>query len=129
MDPVVHFELPVKDVAKAKVFYQKVFGWEVMDHAMPDGSIYVGVRTTPVDEQSRMPLKPGAINGGMMARTDKVQAPVFAISVPSIDERVQQVQAAGGKVVTPKVDLGIGFYAYIADPDGTVVGLWEDAKK
>src|SRR5262249_39747251 len=126
MDPVVHFELPVKDVAKAKAFYQQVFGWEVLDHAMPDGAVDVGGGTTAVDEATRMPLKPGAINGGMMARTDKVQAPVFAIAVPSIDERVKQVQVAGGTLVTPKMDLGIGFYAYVADPDGTVVGLWED---
>jgi predicted enzyme related to lactoylglutathione lyase len=128
MDPVVHFELPVKDVGKARAFYGTIFGWELMEHAMPDGSTYVGVRTTAVDEGTRLPLKPGAINGGILKADVQVRAPVLAISVPSIDERVRQVTAAGGKVIKPKVDLGIGCYAYVADPEGTVIGLWEDAK-
>ena len=43
---------------------------------------------------------------------------------------MKTIEAAGGKVVTPKVEMmGMGYYAYIADPDGNVVGLWEDAKK
>ena len=129
MDPVVHFELPVNDLARAKAFYGGVFGWHLMEHPMPDGSVYVGAVTTPVDEQSRMPLKPGAINGGVMVRNDRIKSPVFAISVPSIDDRVRQVEAAGGKLVQAKVDLQIGFYAYVSDPDGNIVGLWEDAKK
>jgi predicted enzyme related to lactoylglutathione lyase len=129
MDPVVHFEIPVSDLAKARSFYGSLFGWSLMDHPMPDGSTYVGVVTTPPDEKTRMPLTPGAINGGMMVRTEKVKAPTFAVKVASIEERIRQAQAAGGKLIQPKMDLGIGFYAYIADPDGNVLGLWEDAKK
>ena len=34
---------------------------------------------------------------------------------------MKTIEAAGGKVVTPKVEMmGMGFYAYIADPDGNV---------
>lgn len=128
MDPVVHFELPVKDLARAKEFYGSVFGWNLMDHPMADGSTYVGCRSTAVDEKTFKPLEAGAINGGMMLRTDKVQTPVFAVKVPSVDQRIKDVVAAGGRLVTPKIDLGIGFYAYVADPEGTVIGLWEDAK-
>jgi CheY-like chemotaxis protein len=30
----------------------------------------------------------------------------------------------------PKIDMqGMGFYAYVTDPEGTVLGLWEDAPK
>ena len=33
-------------------------------------------------------------------------------------------------IVFRRVDMmGMGFYAYISDPDGNVLGLWEDAKK
>ncbi len=129
MDPIVHFEIPVKDLAKSKTFYQSIFGWEVMDHAMPNGQTYVGCVTTAVDEKTRIPHKPGAINGGMMLQNANIKVPVFAIHVASIDEKVKKIEAAGGKVVQPKMDLGIGFYSYIADPEGTIVGLWEDAKK
>lgn len=81
-------------------------------------------------EKTRMPLKPGAINGGIMKRTEVAKAPIFAINVSSIDDKVKEVEKAGGKVVMPKMDMmGMGFYAYVTDPSGNVVGLWEDAKK
>lgn len=130
MDPIVHFELPVADTDAAKKFYGPIFGWKLQDWPMPDGSTYIGVHTTPIDEKTRIPLKPGAINGGIMKRSDTVKAPVFAIHVDSIDEKMKEVVTAGGTVVMPKVDMmGMGFYAYFADPSGNVVGLWEDAPK
>jgi predicted enzyme related to lactoylglutathione lyase len=108
----------------------KLFGWKLQDWPMPDGSKYIGVHTTPIDETTRMPLKPGAINGGIMKRTKDAKAPIFAINVESIDEKVKQVEHAGGKVVMPKMDMmGMGFYAYVSDPEGNVLGLWEDSKK
>ena len=130
MDPIVHFEIPVNDIEKARAFYGATFGWNLQDWPMPDGSTYIGVHTTPIDEKTRMPLKPGAINGGIMKRTDVVKAPIFAVNVPSIDDKVKQIESAGGKVVMPKMDMmGMGFYAYVTDPEGNVLGLWEDTKK
>ncbi|MSR86694.1 VOC family protein [Candidatus Peribacteria bacterium] len=97
---------------------------------MPDGSTYIGVRTVPVDEKTRIPTEPGAINGGIMLRNKNVKSPVFAINVSSIDEKVKMVEKAGGKVVMPKMDMmGMGFYAYVNDCEGNLIGLWEDAKK
>ena len=116
MDPLVHFEIPVNDLEKARGFYGSIFGWKLQDWPMPDGSTYIGVHTTPIDEKTREPLKPGAINGGIMKRNDNVKAPVFAIKVSSIDEKVKLVEKAGGKVVMPKMDMmGMGFYAYVTD--------------
>jgi uncharacterized protein len=130
MDPIVHFELPVNDLERARAFYGKIFGWNLQDWPMPDGSTYIGVHTTPIDEKTRMPLKPGAINGGIMKRNEHVKAPVFAINVSSIDEKVKEMEAAGANVIMPKVDMmGMGFYAYLQDPEDNVIGLWEDAKK
>ncbi len=130
MDPIVHFEIPVDDLPRAKKFYGSIFGWKLEDWPMPDGSVYIGVHTTPIDEKTRMPLKPGAINGGIMKRTAHAKTPVFAINVASVDDYVKKVEAAGGKVVKPKEEImGMGYYAYIADPDGNTVGLWEDGKK
>ncbi len=132
MHGVVHFEIPVKDLEQAKKFYS-VFGWNLQDWPMPDGSVYLGVHTTPIDEKTRIPLKPGAINGGIMKENDHVKGvhgAIIAVNVPSIDDMVKKVEAGGGSVVMPKVDMmGMGFYAYIKDPSGNVLGLWEDAKK
>lgn len=129
MNGVVHFELPVDDLARARAFYS-TFGWNLQDWPMPDGSTYVGIHTTPIDEKTRLPLEVGAINGGMLLRNKEVQAPVFAINVSSIDEKVEQLLKVGGTVVKPKMEMmGMGFYAYLKDSEGNVIGLWEDSKK
>ena len=133
MDPIVHFEIPVNDLDKARSFYGPLFGWNLQDWTMPDGSVYVGVHTTPIDEKTLMPLKPGAINGGIMQRNDKVKdvrGAIIAVNVPSIDEKVKEVEKVGGTLVMSKTDvMGMGFYAYIQDPEGNVLGLWEDLPK
>lgn len=121
MNQVVHFEIPVDDMEAAKEFYS-IFGWDLID--MPAMG-YVGVRTTPVDE-NHIPKEPGAINGGMMKRTDEVKAPVIAVQVDSVDVYIEKVTSKGGKLIMPKVEIpNMGYYAYIADPQGNVLGLWE----
>lgn len=130
MDKVVHFEIPVDNLARAKEFYGSLFGWQLEDYPMAGGMKYTGIITTPVDEKTRMPKEPGAINGGMMQRTQDVRVPVVAINVSSVDQYVKKAETAGGKVVMPKVEIpGMGFYAYINDSEGNVIGLWENLKK
>ena len=101
MNGVVHFEIPVDDMSRARTFYKTVFDWKLQDFPMPDGSTYVGVHTTPVDEKTHIPKEPGAINGGMMMRTEDVCTPVFAVNVVSVDAAVRAVEKAGGWATTP----------------------------
>lgn len=130
MDKVVHFELPFDDEARVKNFYSSIFGWDLKDEEMPGGMKYIMATTAPMDETTRMPKESGAINGGMMKRMEGMTGPVFAINVPSIDQYIPKIEAAGGKVIKPKMDvMGMGFYAYVSDTEGNVLGLWEDMKK
>jgi hypothetical protein len=126
MRKVVHFEIPADDVERAKRFYGSIFGWQLQD--VP-GMDYTSLVTTPVDEQSRLPREPGAINGGLFRRsTDAPSTPVVTIDVDSVDDALKQVEAAGGSVVQPRVELpGMGAFAYFSDPEGNVLGLWENA--
>ncbi len=130
MNKVVHFEIPVDDLARAKKFYSSIFGWEITDWPMPGGVTYTGVRTVSVDEKTFIPKEPGAINGGMTQRSKQVPTPIITISVSSIDEYVKKIEAAGGKEVMPKGEVpDMGFYAYVLDSEGNVIGLWEHLKK
>lgn len=130
MNGIVHFEIPADDMERARKFYGGIFGWDLKDWPMPDGSVYIGARTTPINEETHLPIEPGAINGGIMKRTADVKAPVLAINVASIDETIAKIEAAGGKIVMPKVDMsGMGYYAYVTDLENNVIGLWEDVKK
>ena len=124
MDKVVHFEIPVDDLDRAKQFYSSAFGWELEDFP---GMDYTGI-TTAVAGEDRLPTERGAINGGMTTRSAEVSGPVVTINVDSIDDSAAKVEAAGGSVVKPKAEIpGMGSYAYISDSEGNVVGLWQNA--
>ena len=119
----MHFEIPAEDVKRAKKFYESVFGWQTNDIPEMD---YTMLITSPTDERN-MPKEKGAINGGMMKRSDKVKSPLVTISVSDIDDAVKKLEKAGGKLVLPKVKVEkMGFSAYFKDTEGNVVGLWQN---
>jgi len=122
MNPVVHFEITANELSRAKEFYKKTFGWNLDD--VPDMN-YTIVRTTEVD-QKRMPIHPGAINGGMMKKNSKIKNPVITINVSDLDESVKMVKKNGGKIIEDKQKVGdMGYSAYFQDTEGNVMGLWQ----
>src|SRR5918997_5473038 len=113
MRSVVHFEIPADDVARAKEFYRSVFDWQLQD--MPEMD-YTIVQTTAVGED-QMPTAPGAINGGLMRRSQDTPSPVLTIDVESIDQALKQVEASGGRIVRPRTEIPrVGAFAYFTDP-------------
>jgi predicted enzyme related to lactoylglutathione lyase len=125
MRKVVHFEIPADDVDRAKKFYGSVFGWELQTMDMGDGE-YTSVQTTAIDEQTQIPTEPGAINGGMFQRNERLTSPVITIDVDGIDDALKQVEAEGGSTIQPRTAIpGMGAFAYFKDPEGNVMGLWE----
>lgn len=126
MGKVVHFEIPADDVARAKAFYGSVFGWQLHDYDMGEGS-YTIAQTVPVDEQ-QVPTEPGAINGGMMQRSPATPNPVITIEVDAIDDTLKAIEEEGGSVVTPRTEIpNMGWFAYFKDPEGNTMGLFETA--
>jgi predicted enzyme related to lactoylglutathione lyase len=122
MDKVVHFEIPFENKQRAMKFYTDSFGWQLAD--MPQMN-YVMASTVAVDDQHR-PKEPGAINGGLFQRPKEAPNPTIYVGVGSVDAAIKKVEAAGGKVVTPKTPIpGMGAYARIADTEGNVLGLFE----
>ena len=125
MSKVVHFEIPADDLDRAKNFYGSVFGWELQTMPMNEGE-YTSVKTTDIDEQTQLPTEPGAINGGMFVRDERLTSPVITIDVDGIDDTLKQIEAEGGTTVTPRTAIpGMGAFAYFKDPEGNVLGLWE----
>ncbi|MGY1635390.1 VOC family protein [Geodermatophilus sp. SYSU D00742] len=121
---VVHFEIPFDDGDRARSFYKEAFGWQVQE--MP-GMDYTLVTTGPSGDQG--PTEPGFVNGGMLARgTAAATGPVVVVDVESIDVALERVGELGGSTVAGKQPVGdMGFAAYVRDPEGNVVGLWETA--
>ena len=123
---VVHFEIPFDDGDRARKFYGSVFGWQLME--MPEMG-YTLVTTGPSDMETG-PTEAGFINGGMFARRGDFpgKGPDIVIDVASIEDALKQIEDAGGKTVSEKMPVGeMGFAAYFTDPEGNLMGLWENA--
>jgi uncharacterized protein len=128
-NPIVHFEIPADDVARAKEFYERTFDWEINKFQLPEG-IYWTITTTKVDKKMR-PIKPGAINGGLMKRQNPGQPFMNYIEVESIDEICKTIEANGGIISMPKQEIGkeMGWVAAFKDTEGNIVGLHQRGVK
>jgi len=89
------------------------------------------LQTVPVDE-NMMPIRAG-VNGGLFKKTTQMaeQAkPTNYIWVESVEEYSKKVEALGGKIVVPKMEIqGLGWWALALDPEGNHFGLLEYMQK
>jgi len=109
-NPLIHWELMVGDVEKAKRFYGAVFGWTFQA---------AGPEYTMIDTG-------GTPGGGLLAKPPG--APTAAINdyfqVDDIEATLRQVVEAGGVVTVPRTEIpGIGWIAMFLDPDRISIGL------
>ena len=114
---IMHFEIPADDVARAKAFYEKVFGWTIKAFPMPAGQEYFGVTAHKKGE-------PG-IDGGLLKRKNAGQPFTNYISVASIDATNAIVQVHGGTIALPKqeIGMGMGWIAAFMDTENNLIGL------
>lgn len=118
MNRVVHFEIPSSEPEKSLKFYEKVFGWNFTRF----GENPYWLAITGDDKV------PG-INGAIMKKNHPQQPVTNSISVENIDEAIQKIEAAGGKIVVQKTAFpGVGWSAYFMDTDNNIFGLWKEDK-
>lgn len=116
MGRLVHFEILAEDPQKVVDFYKSVFDWEIATWG--DGEPSYWLLTTGADDA------PG-INGAIMGNSFP-QKVINTIDVDSLDEMLEKVEAAGGKMVHgPNEVPGVGLHAYCEDPDGILFGMMQ----
>jgi predicted enzyme related to lactoylglutathione lyase len=121
----VHFEIQASDPPRLAKFYSEVFGWKVQH--MPEMQYWLLMTG---DEK-----EPG-INGGILNRkgpkpavNQSVNAYVCSIDVPSVDDYWKRALAAGASPALPKMTIpGVGYVAYVKDPDENILGLYQTDK-
>jgi len=115
MPRVVHFKIHADSLERAGKFFKKVSGWKIEKWQGP-----MDYRLVTTGEQK----EPG-INGEIMKRVGNGSV-WNTVDVPSVDEYIQKIVKAGGKVVTPKTAVpGVGWTAYCQDSEGNVFGLMQ----
>jgi len=106
-------ELPAVDPAAAGEFYGLLFDWEISS-----------------DDESGMVFfsdPHGAV--GVFSQAEELSAAgsyVFYIAVENVSAKLEEIDAAGGSVVSEEQALpeDWGFVGLFGDPSGNVVGLW-----
>src|SRR5271157_3569755 len=110
MPRVDWFEIPADMPERAVTFYKKAFGWKAKK--MKGGMDYWLLTTTQPGKR-----EPG-IEGAIGTR-ETLKTTTNTIGVPSVDNAIKKITAAGGKVIAPKMTVqGVGYLAYCADTEG-----------
>jgi predicted enzyme related to lactoylglutathione lyase len=111
---ICYLEIPANSAEDSARFYSEIFGWKVRERG--DGSVAFddsgGVSGTWVKQADRKPDE----------RTQTY------IMVDSIAESLKLIERAGGRVVTPRTEIGssMGAFAAFTDPAGNEFGLYEE---
>jgi predicted enzyme related to lactoylglutathione lyase len=112
-------DLQTTDQPAAKQFYASLLGWSYDDNPMPQGGVYSMATVNGETVAAIAPLPPGAPEGRPPAWNTY-------IAVDDVDAAVDKVGPAGGQVLMAPVDIDeAGRMAFIADPTGPAVGLWQ----
>jgi predicted enzyme related to lactoylglutathione lyase len=115
---VVHFDISADDLARARRFYERVFGWKFHAWGPPDFFLI----------RSGTKKDPG-IHGALTHRHTSADGPIgfeCTIAVEDIDACAKAIEANGGKVVFPKTEIhGVGRIIQFHDTEGNVVSAMQ----
>ena len=114
------FEIPAKDITRAKKFYESIFAINMQDMGEMMGMKMVGFPSE---------MGNGKVSGGLvqseMHKPSTEGAVVYLNANPSIQTVIDRIETAGGKVVMPKTQISpeIGCMAFFIDSEGNKVAL------
>ena len=110
--PVVHFEIGCKNSEKTVGFYSKLFDWKVEQYG-PAAMINTGDSTGIM----------GHINS--LGHEPHNYVCIYA-QVDDLPASIKKAESLGGKAMIPPTEVpGMGHFAWIKDPEGTIFGLWK----
>jgi predicted enzyme related to lactoylglutathione lyase len=111
---ICYLEIPAKTAEASAEFYGRIFGWKVRKRG--DGEL-------AFDD-------PGGVSGTWVKESDRTpdERTRTYIMVDAIADTLKQIQAAGGRVLTPRTEIasGMGAFAVFVDPVGNEFGLYEE---
>jgi predicted enzyme related to lactoylglutathione lyase len=107
--PVVHFEIGCRNIGATQAFYRDLFDWEI----------------TPAGTAALINTGGGAgINGHMTALGHEPHNYVTVyVQVDDLQSYLDKAIALGGRMLVPPVPIPTGKFAWLADPEGNLIGL------
>lgn len=113
---ITYFEIPSASPEAALRFYEQAFGWRFAQY----GSQAYWFAHTGGDEER-------GINGAVMKELGPRQPVINTITVDDIDESIDNIEKAGGKIIkTKKAIPAVGWLAFFTDPDENIFGILQE---
>jgi len=113
-------DLQTTDQAAAKAFYTGVFGWSYDDQPMEGDAVYSMAKIGDENVAAIAPQSPELAAAGAPPMWNTY------LAVDSADEAVAKVGPAGGTVAMEPFDvMDAGRMAFVLDPSGAPVALWQ----
>lgn len=113
------FEISVADIDRAKKFYETVFEVEMTQIEM------MGMKMAIFPSEPGNGKVSGGLVQGDMHKPSADGVKIYLNGDPDLSVALGKVEAAGGKVIMPKTDIGqdFGFMAFFIDTEENVVAL------
>ena len=113
-------DLQTTDQAAAKAFYAGVFGWSYDDQPMDGDAVYSIAKIGDESVAAIAPQSPELVAAGAPSMWNTY------LAVDSADEASAKVGPAGGTVAMEPFDvMDAGRMAFVLDPSGAAVALWQ----
>lgn len=106
-----NIEFAVRDIARARAFYEAAFGWSFREFGpeyceFSDGRLTGGLTTLGE-------VRPGG--------------PLVILYAKDLEEARERVEAAGGRIVNPLLEFPGGRRFHFRDPDGYELAVWSES--
>ena len=113
------FEIPVTDMARAKHFYQVIFGIHLEDMEMP------GMQMAMFPYEMNSGKLSGALVKSDYHRPSHDGVIIYLNANPDLKEVLDRIESEHGEVVMPKTQISpeIGYMAFFIDSEGNRVAL------
>lgn len=124
-NPVVHFEIYVADMARAKAFYEAVFATTLEKMPSPIPEVEMDMWFFPMDKEAGM-SQYGA--GGMLVKMDGFSpgsgGTLVYFACEDCAVQASRAEQHGGSIAQQKQSIGEhGFCALVRDTEGNLIGL------
>ena len=106
-----YVELPARDVAASRRFYESAFGWSFTEFAPTYAATTTGETDLGLDGDT----------------AEAPRAPLPVIQVDDVEAALSAVEAAGGRIVRPIFAFPGGRRFHFVDPGGNEVAAWQAA--
>ena len=109
-NPVIHFEIGCHDGGKTRDFFSNLFDWDISG---PEEGLTIDTGS--------------GLSGHMVELAPEWGNYVTVyVEVENLEAYLEKANELGGKTLVPPVEVpGQGSFAWLAAPEGNIIGLWK----